>query len=121
MYVDYFTFRYASVDIFKGNRYPDFCHGWGYVMSKDVLNDVAKLSYTFRLFPLEDVYVAMLVHDLGDVRAEPNGRYFRMGGGGHKVGCEMNNIFVQHGVIGILTQYSKSAKESIKIRHTCKL
>ena len=62
-------------------------------MSKDVLSDVVKLSYTYQFFPLEDVYVGMVIRDLGDVKATDNRKHFSMSYGAIGVGCLMNNFF----------------------------
>ena len=89
-------------------------------MSKDVLSDVVKLSYTYQIFPLEDVYVAMIIRDLGDVKAKDNRKHFRLSYGAIGVGCWMNNLFVQHDVGSQLTNYYQTSRESLKILHTCK-
>ena len=89
-------------------------------MSKDVLSDVVKLSYTYQIFPLEDVYVAMIIRDLRDVKVKDNRKHFSMSYGAIGVGCLMNNLFVQHDVFPQLSNYYQASRESLKILHICK-
>lgn len=91
---------YVSYDDFKGENYPGYCLGGGYLMSEDVLGRFLKLSYGRQLFPMEDLYVGLIIKELETVKVNDQRRHFDLIYSGRSNLCDMNNLFLAHQVIG---------------------
>ena len=66
-------------------------------MSDDVLGRILQISYGRKLFPMEDLYVGLMVKDLGDVAPLDNKQSFNLVFGGIK-GCGYNKLYLAHPV-----------------------
>ena len=53
-----------------------------------------------RNFPLEDVFVGLLLEEMPDVKALQNAKYFKAAYNGKSTGCDLNNLFVAHRALG---------------------
>ena len=50
----------VTVEEYNETRYPDFCPGFGYILSHDVVNSFVETFSSLPFFRLDDVYVGML-------------------------------------------------------------
>lgn len=89
--------RYVSEEDYSGSNYPSYCLGGGYIMSDDVLQRILAISYGKKLFPMEDLYVGLLVKELGDVEPIDNKHSFNLIFDGVK-GCRYNSLYLAHSV-----------------------
>ncbi|KAJ7365035.1 hypothetical protein OS493_007676 [Desmophyllum pertusum] len=55
----------VTIDEYKEKRYPDFCPGFGFVLSHDVVVKFLKAFSIVPFFRLDDVYVGMLANKTG--------------------------------------------------------
>ena len=55
----------VSQEEFRGVHYPDFCPGFGYILSHDVVVSFVDAFSIVRFFRLDDVYVGMLANKIG--------------------------------------------------------
>lgn len=69
-------------------------------MSEDVLGRFLKLSYGRQLFPMEDLYVGLIIKELETVKVNDQRRHFDLIYSGRSNLCDMNNLFLAHQVIG---------------------
>ncbi|XP_071502797.1 beta-1,3-galactosyltransferase 1-like [Diadema antillarum] len=69
---------YVPYKVLRQDKYPPYCIGIGYVMSIDVVHKVYLTALQTPIFPWEDVFVGMCLHQLGVVPKLLNGF---MGGG----------------------------------------
>ena len=67
-------------------------------MSDDVLGRILKISYGRKLFPMEDLYVGLMVRDLRDVQPTDHKDHFDLIFEGRKNLCEFNKLFLAHAV-----------------------
>lgn len=88
---------FISQEDFSGSNYPGYCLGGGYVMSADVVERILAISYGRKLFPMEDLYVGLMIKDLKDVPPKDNRQNFNLVFGGTN-GCNYNNLFLAHPV-----------------------
>eukprot|EP00795_Rhopilema_esculentum_P013653 gene13653-4552_t len=88
---------FVSTDDYEGTNYPGYCLGGGYVMSDDVLGRMIKMSYGRKLFPMEDLYVGLLIKSLGDVKPFDNKQGFDLVFGGAE-GCRYTSLYLAHPV-----------------------
>lgn len=93
-------FRYVSYEDFPDKRYPGYCLGGGYLMSNDVLGKIMSISYERKLFPMEDVYVGLMVRELSEVKIQDEKQHFNLVYNGNTHGCDFNNLFLAHQVKG---------------------
>jgi len=102
--------RYVSYEDYKEEIYPGYCLGGGYLLSSDVVGAVLKLSYGRKLFPMEDLYVGLIVKEIKGVKVRDERHHFDLIYGGSKVGCKMNKLFLAHRVLGdnLLTHIANS-------------
>ena len=56
---------YVSKDVYKEERYPDFCTGTGYLTSLKIVEKIYKISPNVPFFHLEDVYVGLCLRRIG--------------------------------------------------------
>lgn len=66
-------------------------------MSDDVLGRILAISYGRKLFPMEDLYVGLMVKDLGDVDPIDNKESFNLIFDGVQ-GCKYNTLYLAHPV-----------------------
>ena len=66
-------------------------------MSADVVERILAISYGRKLFPMEDLYVGLMIKDLKDVPPKDNRQNFNLVFGGTN-GCNYNNLFLAHPV-----------------------
>ncbi|KAM5180910.1 beta-1,3-galactosyltransferase 5-like [Mantella aurantiaca] len=59
-----FSKWYISKREFKGDKYPPFCSGTGYVLSVDVAQRIFKVSFSMPFFKLEDVFIGICLNRL---------------------------------------------------------
>ena len=98
--------------MYKQSRYPMYCLGGGYLMSHDVLGKVVKKSYGHMIFPMEDVYVGLMVKDIG-IEPVDERKHFNLiySDQTHDL-CKMNSLFLAHQVLG-----SKNLIKHIRAAH----
>ena len=109
--------RYISHEDFAGSNYPGYCLGGGYVMSDDVLGRILAISYGRKLFPMEDLYVGLMVKELGDVAPTDNKQSFNLIFDGVH-GCRYNTLYLAHPVDP--TAQLKMLLEAELAQRTCK-
>ena len=85
-------------------------------MSADVLSSVVKLSYGRPLFPMEDLYVGLVVKELNGVQPRNEKKHFNLVYDGHtQKDCDMNNLFLLHRVLGQhLVEHMKQARNALE-------
>jgi len=92
---------YISYEDYKEEKYPGYCLGGGYLMSSDVLASVIKLSYGRFLFPMEDLYVGLMIRELDGVQLRDERKHFNLVYNGKtENNCDLNSIFLLHRVLG---------------------
>uniref|UniRef100_A0A7M5V633 Hexosyltransferase n=2 Tax=Clytia hemisphaerica TaxID=252671 RepID=A0A7M5V633_9CNID len=92
---------YISYEDYKEEKYPGYCLGGGYLMSSDVLASVIKLSYGRFLFPMEDLYVGLMIRELDGVQPRDERKHFNLVYNGKtENSCDLNSIFLLHRVLG---------------------
>lgn len=88
-----------SYEEYNNTLYPDFCPGFGFVLTFDVVNTFVDLFDDVRLFRFDDVYVGMLAE-----RAGVNGTFhpgFRQDPSPPKVSCSLDEtVFLWHDITG---------------------
>lgn len=95
-----FSFRYVSYDDYDSATYPGYCLGGGYLLSSDVVSEILKISYGRKTFPLEDLYVGLIIAEMPYVKVRDERKHFQLFYVDRKYGCEINDIFVAHPVVG---------------------
>ena len=99
--VFYSFFRYLSHEVYQKSTFPPYCLGGGYLMSSDVLASVIKLSYGRLLFPMEDLYVGLMIRELDGVQPRDERKHFNLVYNGKTENdCDLNSIFLLHRVVG---------------------
>lgn len=59
---------YVTAEEFPGRYYPPYCHGAGYLMSRDVAAHLYSTSHDGRIFWIDDIYVTgFLARNTGNV------------------------------------------------------
>ena len=91
---------FVSPRDFPGNTYPGYCLGGGYLMSNDVAAKVLSRSYGRPLFPMEDLYVGLLVTEMKEIQVRDERKHFDLIYGGRSNDCELNELFLAHRVLG---------------------
>ena len=66
-------------------------------MSDDVLGRILAISYGRKLFPMEDLYVGLMIKELGDVPPTDNKSSFNLMFDGAS-GCRYNTLYLAHPV-----------------------
>lgn len=56
---------FVPVEVYEANQYPPFCSGGGIFMSRHTLSVLYRMSQSIPLFPLDDVYLAILLDKAG--------------------------------------------------------
>ena len=74
--------------------------GGGYLLSSDVVSEILKISYGRKTFPLEDLYVGLIIAEMPYVKVRDERKHFQLFYLDRKYGCEINDIFVAHPVVG---------------------
>ena len=60
----------VSVEEYNRTTYPGFCNGPAYVLSSDMVHKLVEMfDVSKKHFKLEDVYIGLLVEQMGDVKA----------------------------------------------------
>ncbi|XP_033625610.1 UDP-GlcNAc:betaGal beta-1,3-N-acetylglucosaminyltransferase 9-like [Asterias rubens] len=72
---------YVPGDIYAPSTYPDYCIGLGYIMSSDVVNRLYLQSLLTKLFPWEDVFVGILLKQIGIIPRDIRNFYYFKGDG----------------------------------------
>ena len=68
------------------------------MLSSDVVGRIINISYSQTFFPLEDVYVGLLVSKLPDVKPRDRRNHFDLLYDDYAIGCGINNLFLAHKV-----------------------
>ncbi|XP_038070450.1 N-acetyllactosaminide beta-1,3-N-acetylglucosaminyltransferase 3-like [Patiria miniata] len=71
---------YVPKDIYSKSTYPDYCVGLGYIMSTDLVNRLYLQSLLTPLFPWEDVYVGIMLKEIGIIPKDIKNFYYFNGG-----------------------------------------
>ena len=85
-------------------------------MSNDVLASVIKLSYGRYLFPMEDLYVGLMIKELDGVQPRDEKKHFNLVYSGKTANaCDFNSLFLLHRVTGAnLVEHIKKARHAIE-------
>jgi len=115
-YANFFLLRYVSHEDFKESKFPGYCLGGGYLMSNDVLTSVIKMSYGRKLFPMEDLYVGLMITELDGVQPRDEKKHFNLVYGGKTADdCDFNSLFLLHRVLGAnLAEHMKKARYALE-------
>lgn len=105
------------MDDFPGDSYPGYCLGGGYLMSNDVLGEVISASYGRKLFPMEDLYIGLIIDGMTDVVIKDARQNFDLLFVGRSKECDLNNLFLAHRVFG--PTLIKMIKRSRNAMSTC--
>lgn len=54
---------------YSASTYPAYCNGPAYLLSSDLVHKLVELFDTYIPFRLEDVYIGILIHEIGGVEA----------------------------------------------------
>ena len=86
----------VSLEEYNRTNYPDFCPGFGYILSFDVVDLFVELLHVVPKFRMEDVYVGMLANQAG-VKAVHNSGFIV--GPDRVTECILHdNTLVWHGI-----------------------
>ena len=91
---------YASPIEYPSSKYPGFCSGTGYVMSRAVAAGITRISLNIPFFYLEDVYVSLCTNQLGYRLKKVNG-FNNYLVDVPSMGCGLyssHNLYTSHGV-----------------------
>ena len=70
---------YVSDHEFENPYYPDFCSGWAYITTVEVVNDLLDQIQNYPLFWIDDVYITgVLRQSLPDIELESLNKYFNI-------------------------------------------
>lgn len=85
-------------------------------MSNDVLAAVVKMSFGRFLFPMEDLYVGLMVKELEGVQPRDERKHFNLVYNGLTTkDCDFNSLFLLHRVLGEnLIKHTKQAKNALE-------
>ena len=86
---------------FAGIHYPDFCAGFGYILSRDVVASFVEAFSMIPFFRLDDVYVGMLANKTGIKIVHADG--FELNSKRPELQCTPSTNFktlVRHNVVG---------------------
>ncbi|XP_061174712.1 beta-1,3-galactosyltransferase 1-like [Saccostrea echinata] len=56
---------YVPYSMYPESTYPPYCSGTGYLTHMNLIRDIVKLSPNIPFFPLEDIYIALCLQQLG--------------------------------------------------------
>uniref|UniRef100_A0A7M5TZN8 Hexosyltransferase n=1 Tax=Clytia hemisphaerica TaxID=252671 RepID=A0A7M5TZN8_9CNID len=107
---------YISHEVYQSTTFPPYCLGGGYLISSDVLASVIKLSYGRLLFPMEDLYVGLMIRELDGVQPRDERKHFNLVYNGKtENSCDLNSIFLLHRVVGAenLAKLGKQARYAL--------
>ena len=96
--IDVFFYRYVSYEDYPKERYPGYCLGGGYLISSDILGAVVKKSYGRKIFPMEDIYIGLIIAEMPNVMVEDQRKHFDLLYTGRKHDCQLNDLFLAHQV-----------------------
>lgn len=84
-------------------------------MSEDLLLKVVQKSYGYKLFPMEDLYVGLLMKELG-VQPRDEKQHFNLVYSGKTVNnCRLNILFLAHQILGKnLMDHIKQARNALE-------
>ena len=91
----------VSLEEFAGIHYPDFCAGFGYILSRDVVASFVEAFSMVPFFRLDDVYVGMLAKKTGIKIVHADG--FELNSKKPELQCTPSTNFktlIRHGVEG---------------------
>ncbi|XP_022100937.1 UDP-GlcNAc:betaGal beta-1,3-N-acetylglucosaminyltransferase 7-like [Acanthaster planci] len=71
---------YMPKHIYSKSTYPDYCVGLGYIMSIDMVHKLYLQSLLTPVFPWEDVYVGIMLKDIGIIPKDIKNFYYFNGG-----------------------------------------
>ena len=96
---------------YNRTRYPDFCPGFGYVLTADVVVLFVDLFDDVSAYRIDDVYVGMLANEAGVKTMHNDG--FIVGPEQVTQCILQNNTLVWHGIFGncLYEVYSQTMKE----------
>ena len=85
-------------------------------MSGDVLKSVIKASYGRKLFPMEDLFVGLIIHEMNDVKPQDEKKHFNLIYGGKTANeCDFNSLFLLHRVLKEnLMNHIKQARSALE-------
>ena len=86
----------VTYEEYDKTRYPDFCPGFGYILSHDVVSTFVETFSSFPFFRLDDVYVGMLADRNGISVTNNNG--FELGHPPGHICVPTNYTLVRHDV-----------------------
>lgn len=62
----------VAAEEYPGRRYPPYCHGAGYLMTRDMVSDLYNRSLYTKTFWIDDIYITgFLARNLGNVAHVP--------------------------------------------------
>ena len=86
--------RYGvSKEEYNKARYPDYCNGPAYLLSSDLVDKLAELLDTKNVFKMEDVYVGLLLENIGGVKATHHSEFLTRR---HNSCSHFPNMFAYH-------------------------
>lgn len=106
---------YVSYDDFSGDRFPPFCSGFAYMMSKETANRmILSIPHIKKIPGIDDVYIGLLANDSG-IRPTHNGAFRIRTYDVTKLiynGQTLYNTIAEHGVHNakLMLQFQKMAK-----------
>ena len=106
----------VTLEEYNRTNYPDFCPGFGYVLSADVVHLFVELFDVVPKFRMDDVYVGMLA-DRADVKVVNNNGFIV--GPPRVTNCVLqNDTLVWHGIFGeCLFQVYNQNLEKISVNY----
>lgn len=105
---------FVSEEIYPANRYPGYCLGGGYLMSNDVVGKVLTKSYGRQLFPMEDLYIGLMIHEMKEVKVTDDKKHFDLIYEGRSDDCDLNDLFLAHRVVGTdLVDHAKRTRNAL--------
>ena len=83
-------------------------------MSNDVVGSVLKKSYGRKMFPMEDLYVGLMIAEMNNVKVQDQRKHFDMIYNGCKDDCKLNKLFLAHRVLKKdLINHAKRAEKAL--------
>ena len=83
-------------------------------MSNDVVESVLKKSYGRKMFPMEDLYVGLMIAEMNDIKVQDQRKYFDMIYYGRQNDCALNKLSLAHRVLKKdLINHAKRAEKAL--------
>jgi hypothetical protein len=70
---------YVSEKVYSNRYYPDFCSGWAYITTVEVINDLLDQIPNYPLFWIDDVYITGILREpFPDIQLESLNKWFNV-------------------------------------------